>query len=85
MNTQNNIDRIIRESREREAAKAGEIQPVQPRSEFEDRIRIERIFREMQERDSREAGEALANLVCETPVVREIAGAVFSVLSIFGL
>jgi hypothetical protein len=45
--------------------------------------RIERIMRECEERKNRETGEALANLVCETPVVREIAGAIVSVLDIF--
>lgn len=49
----------------------------------EERARIERIMRECEERKNRETGETLANLVCETPVVREIAGAIVSVLSLF--
>lgn len=44
-----------------------------------------RRYEEMKRKENQEAGKAAADLICETPVVREVASAVVSVLSIFGL
>lgn len=39
---------------------------------------------EYKRKENQEAGKAAADFICETPLLREVAGAVVSVLSIFG-
>jgi len=57
--------------------------PISQMTDSEFRNYMDNIMREREREKNRATGKAVADFVCETPVVREVATAVVSVLSIF--
>jgi hypothetical protein len=59
--------------------------PISEMTDSEFRVYMNDIMRERERERNRATGKAIGELINETPVVREIAVATVSVLSLFGL